>query len=109
MLVGVEVNAEKSKYKLLSRHQNSWQNRKIKIANISFENVPQSKYFGTTVTNQNSIQEEIKRRMNSRNACYQSFQKLLSSRLQSKNVKIRIHNTIIFPVVLYGYEIGLRH
>jgi hypothetical protein len=31
-------------------------------------------------------------------------QNLLSSRIQSKNVKIRIYNTIILPVVLYGCE-----
>jgi hypothetical protein len=50
------------------------------------------------------IQEEIKRRMNSGNACYHSVQKLLSSRLLSKNLKIRIYITIILPVVLYGCE-----
>jgi hypothetical protein len=50
------------------------------------------------------IQEEIKRRLNSGNACYHSVQSLLSSRLLSKNLKIRIYKTIIFPVVLYGCE-----
>jgi hypothetical protein len=49
---------------LLSRHQNVGQNRDIEIANRSFENVSQFKYLGTTVTNQNFIQEEVKRRMN---------------------------------------------
>jgi hypothetical protein len=89
---------------LLSRHQNVGQNRDIKIANRSFENVSQLKYLGTTVTNPNLIQEEIKRRMNSGNACYHSVQSLLSSRLLSKYLKIRIHKTIILPVVLYGCE-----
>jgi hypothetical protein len=56
-----------------------------------------------TVTNQNLIQEEIKR-FNSGNACYHSVQNLLSSRLLSKNLKIRIYKTIILPVVLYGCE-----
>jgi hypothetical protein len=58
-----------------------------------------------TVTNQNLIQEEIKRRLNSGNACYHSVQNLLSSRLLSQNVKVRIYKTIILPVVLYGCEI----
>jgi hypothetical protein len=66
--------------------------------------VSQFKYLGTTVTNQNSIQEKIKRRMNSGNAYYHSVQNLLSSRLQSKNVKVGIYKTIVLPVVLYGCE-----
>jgi hypothetical protein len=48
------------------------------------------------------IQEEIKRRLNSANACYCSVQNLLSSRLLSKYLKIRIYRTIILAVVLYG-------
>jgi hypothetical protein len=68
------------------------------------ENVVQFRYLGTTITNQNLIQEEIKRRLNSGNACYHSIQNLLSSRLLSKNIKIRIYKTIILPVVLYGCE-----
>jgi hypothetical protein len=89
---------------LLSRHQNVGQNRDIKIANKSFENVSQFKYLGTTVTNQNLIQEGIKRRLASGNACYHSVQTLLSSRLLSKNLKIRVYKTTILPVVLYGCE-----
>jgi hypothetical protein len=49
--VGLEIDVEKIKYMLLSRHQNVGQNRDIKIANRSFQNVPQFKYLGTTVTN----------------------------------------------------------
>jgi hypothetical protein len=70
----------------------------------SFENVSQFIYFETTVTNQNFIQEEIKRRLNSGNACHRSVQNLLSSHLLSKNLKIRIYKTIILSVVLYGRE-----
>jgi hypothetical protein len=66
---------------LLSRLQNVGLNRDIRIANKSFENVSQFKYLGTTVTNQNLIQEEIKMILNSGNACYHSVQNLLSSRL----------------------------
>jgi hypothetical protein len=55
-------------------------------------------------TNQNNIRDEIKSRLNSRNACYYSVQNLLSSRLISKNLKIKIYKTVIVPVVLYGCE-----
>jgi hypothetical protein len=57
-----------------------------------------------TVTNQNLIQEEIKRRLNSGNACYHSVQNFLFSRLLSKHIKIRIYRTISLPVVLYWCE-----
>jgi hypothetical protein len=83
---------------LVSWDQNEGQNREINIGNRSFENVSQFKYLGMTVTNQNLIQEEIKRRLNSGNACYHSVQNLLSSRLLPKNVKVRIYKTIILPV-----------
>jgi hypothetical protein len=72
----------------------------MKIANRCFGNVEQFRYLGTTITNQNLIQEEIKRRLNSGNVCYHSVQNLLSSRLLSKNVKIRIRETEILPMVL---------
>jgi hypothetical protein len=66
--------------------------------------VSQVKYLGTTVTKRNLIQEEIKRRLNSGNACYLLVQNLLSSRLLSRNLKVRVYKTIILPVVLYEYE-----
>jgi hypothetical protein len=70
--------------------------------------VAQFKYLATTVTNQNLFQEEIKRRLNSGNACYHSVQNILSSRLLSKNVninyKIQKYKTIVLPVVLYVCE-----
>ena len=62
------------------------------------------KYLGTTLTNQNSIQKEIKSRLKSVNACFYSVQNLLSSSSLSKNVKIKLQRTIILPVVLNGCE-----
>jgi hypothetical protein len=79
--VGLEIKIEKTKYILLSHHQNAGQNLDIKVTNKSFENMSQFKYLGTTVTIQNLNQEEIKRRWNSGNACYHSVQNLLASRL----------------------------
>jgi hypothetical protein len=65
MEVGLEVNAEKTKYILLSHHQNAGKNHDIKTPNRCSENVAQFKYVGTPLTNQSLIQEEIKRRLNS--------------------------------------------
>jgi hypothetical protein len=81
---GLEINAENTKYMIMCRYPNSGQNQNIRIANESFENVATFKYFGTTLTNQKDIHDEIKSRLNSGNACYYSFQNLLSSRLISK-------------------------
>ena len=76
----------------------------MSIDNSTFEKVEGFKYLGTTLTIQNSIREEIKSRQRSGNACYHSVQNLLSSRLLSKNLKIKIYRTIILPVHLYGCE-----
>jgi hypothetical protein len=51
----------------------------------------QFKCLGTTLTDQDSIQEEIKSRLKLGNACYDSVQNRLSSRLLSKNLKIKIY------------------
>jgi hypothetical protein len=102
--VGLEVNAEKTKYMLLSGHQNAGKNHDIKIGSGSFANVIQFKYMGVTVTNQNCICGGIKSRLNSRNACYRSNQNLLSSHLLSRNVKMRIYKTAVLPVALHGCQ-----
>jgi len=95
-----EVNADKPKYVVMSRDQNAGQSHCIKTDNSSFERVEEFKYLATTLTKQNSIQEKIKSRLKSGNACYHLVQNLLSSSLLSKNLKIKIHRTIILPVVL---------
>jgi len=82
---GPEVNADKSKYMVMCRDQNAGRSHNMKTDNRSFERVEELKYLGTTLTYQIYIQEEIKSRLKSGNACYQSVQNLLSSSLLSKN------------------------
>jgi len=80
------------------------QNHFIKIYNKSFEGVEQFIYLEITLTNQNSIQEEIKSMLKSQNACNHSVQNLLSTGLLSKNIEITIYRIIILPVLLHGCE-----
>ena len=84
---GLEVNADKTKYMVMSGDQNEGRGHNIKNDNSSFERVEQFKYLGTTLTNQNSTQEEIKSRLKLWNACYHSVQNVLTSRLLSKHLR----------------------
>jgi hypothetical protein len=77
----------------------------VRIDNSTFERVEVFKYLRRTLTNQNSIQEEIKSRLKSGNAYYHSVQGLLSSRLLPKNLKTKICRIIVLTVVLYGCEV----
>ncbi|KAJ4430145.1 hypothetical protein ANN_22355 [Periplaneta americana] len=78
--IGLEVNPENTKYMIMSHDENIVRNGNIKIGNLSFEEVEKIKYLGATV------------------------EKLLSSSLLSKNLKVRIYKTVILPIVLYGCE-----
>ena len=74
--IGLEVNADKTKYMVMSRDQNAGRIHSVRIDNSTFERVEEFKYLGTTLTNQNSIAEEMKSRLRSGNACYHSVQNL---------------------------------
>ena len=73
---GLEVSADKTKYMVMSRDLNAGQNHSVRFDNSTFERVDEFKYLGTTLTNKNSIAEEIKSRLGSGNACYHSVQNL---------------------------------
>ena len=88
----------------IGSHRGMIANAHIKIGRNSYEKVKTFKYLGSLLTNQNSIQEETKCRLKAGNKCYYSVETLLSSRLLSKNLKIKIYKTIVLPVVLYGCE-----
>jgi len=78
----------------VSRSECRTKSRCIEIDNSSFERVEEFKCLGTTLTNQNSIQEEIKNRLKSGDVCHYSMQNLLSSSSLSRNWKIKIYRTI---------------
>jgi len=95
--IGIEVNADKTKYMVMSRDQNAGRSHNMETDNSSFERVEEFKYLGTTLTDQNSIQEEIKSKLKSVNVCYQfkylgttltyqnSIQEDIKRRLKSEN------------------------
>jgi len=62
MVASKELNANKTKYMVMSRDQNAGRSQNMKIDNSSFGRVGEFAYLGTNLTNQNSIQEEIKSR-----------------------------------------------
>jgi hypothetical protein len=93
---------DKTKYMVMSRDRNAGRDDSVKIDNSSIDSVEEFKYLGMMLTDQNSVQEEIRSRLKLGNACYHSVQNLLSSKLLSKSLKIKIYRTIILPVVLYA-------
>ena len=102
--IGLQVNVEKTKYMITSRNTEDEGNRHITIKNEIIEKVNKFKYLGAYVTSKNEVTEEIKSRLASGNACFYSVQKLLTSRLISRKLKLKIYRTVILPVILYGCE-----
>ena len=94
---GLKVNAEKTKYMVMSRDQNAGQNGYIQIGNKSFETVEQFKYLRTTLTNQNSIHEEIKNRLVSLGA--ESFCLPVCC---PENIKI-------YRIIILSISMGVKH
>ena len=94
-------SADKTKYMVMSRDQNAGRIQSVRMDNSTFERVEEFKYLGTTLTNQNSIPEEIKSRLRLGNACYHSVQNISSSRLLSKNLKIKIY----IYIYIYNYNV----
>jgi hypothetical protein len=88
---------------LMTSYQKAGQNHSIKIANRSFEDVAKFRYLETTLTYKNSMYEEIKSRLNSENVWYHSVQSLVFPPAVWE-CKVKIYNTVILPVVLYGCE-----
>jgi len=89
-------------YIVMSRVQNVRESHNIKIDNSSFERVEEFKCLGTTLKNQNTMQDETESRLVTGNVCYHSVQNILSPSLLPKYMKIEIYRTVNLPVVLCG-------
>jgi len=99
IMLYVWVNPEKTKVRGHVWRSECRAKSHINMDNSSFERMEEFKYLGTTLTNRNYIQEEIKSRLKSGNACCHLVQNFLSSSLLSRNIRIKIYRTIILPVV----------
>jgi hypothetical protein len=62
-VTGLEVNADKTMYMVMSQDQKAGCSQSIKINKTSVEWMEQFKYLGTFLTDQNSILEKIKSRL----------------------------------------------
>jgi hypothetical protein len=103
--VGLEINAEKTEYMVVQRHEQiGCCNEVLEVENYKFKRVQQFKYLGTLITQNNEIGTEIKARIQAANKCYFGLTMLLRSRVISKNLKSQIYQTLIKPVVTYGSE-----
>ena len=103
---GLEVHADRTKYIVMSRKQNAGRNHNIKNDNSCFERMEQLKYLGTTKQKKTHIQEKIKSRLKSGNACYHSVQNLLSSSLLSQKYNGYNKQNLLFCM---GVKLGRSH
>jgi hypothetical protein len=101
--IGLEVNADRTKYMVMSRDQNAARSHSIKNDSRFFDRLEGFKCLRTIFTNENSTQEEIKSRL--KTACHNSVQNLGSTSLLSKNMKIKIYRTIIFLLFVRVYNL----
>jgi hypothetical protein len=106
---GLEVNFEETKYMFMSRDQHAGLMYSFKACNKFCSSLKQLKYLGKTLTNQNCIHEEIKRRLHSGNVCHLSVQDLLSSILLSKTINIKYTELSFCMLFCMGVKLGLSH
>jgi len=105
--IGLAVNAEKTKYMVMSRNQHAGKDHNRRKDNKSFKRVEEFTCLETTLRRQNSILGELKSRLKSGNVCNHSVQNLLFPSLLSRNIKIKIHRNVILRGVSYCMRLGL--
>ena len=101
-IFGLAVNTGETKYMDVGCHRGMMTNEHITIGSNSYKKERTFKYLISLLTNQNSIHKAINCRLKSANSSYYSIQTLLSSRLLSKNSKIKIYNQLCYMVTKYG-------
>ena len=100
--VGLEVNAEKTEYLVLSRLRRD--DAPLEVDGLRFNNVTEFRYLGSTVTHVNDMTYEVNARIQSGDRCLHSLTPLFRSKSLSRRSKLSIYNSVLRPVVLYGCE-----
>jgi len=96
------INEHNRKYMMCTRKQHK--ENKLEIDNMSFESVQPFKYLGSTVNQNNTIEEEIKERLIAGNKVFYANQKMFQNKLLSKKSKLKLYWTLIRPIVTYACE-----
>jgi hypothetical protein len=103
---GLQINQEKTKYMIVER-KNSLQKNKIghlKIKNYKFERVASFKYLGVILNEDNNNQIDLQERIENANKTYFMLQKFFKNKNISRNLKLRLKNTIIDKTLTYASE-----
>jgi hypothetical protein len=98
--MGLAVNAEKTKYMVVTRGPENSSN--LKVRNNEFKQVNEFKYLGVTLNNKNIMHEKVNVRMNKANRCYFAMETLFKSKTLSKKVKEKLYIRYITPVLTYA-------
>jgi hypothetical protein len=96
------VNETKTKYMHLIRNKKKTIHE-LKIGEYKFERISRFTYLGSVLTENNSIIAEINERKKG-NATYYKNRKLLTSKLLTINIILRLYLTLIRPIPTYGAE-----
>jgi Reverse transcriptase (RNA-dependent DNA polymerase) len=103
--VGLRINDKKTEFMKLNRRDRTYRHgESMNVDGHIFHRVPQFKYLGVLLTQDNELKVEISKRIQLANNCYFGMGTLLKSRSISLNLKIKIYMTLIRPVILYGSE-----
>jgi len=99
--VGLTVNEDKTDNLVASRrNRNNWQEQYIEIEEYKFKRVSRFKHLGSIITKGNDVKTEVSSRIQQPNKGYYGLDKVLKSKVLSKNLKINMYMTLLRPIVL---------
>lgn len=99
---GLQVSEDKTEYMVLSKAASDGD--PLTVDSFCFKRTSTFKYLGSLLNDQNNYETEINARISGANKAYFSLQEVLKKRSLSRNFKIRIYQSMIMPVVMYGCE-----